>query len=74
MGIIHSLSDIDWFEWNGVKCTQYGMHVLQQPSFIRPAERAEYVEIPGKAGSLSVSSSSVLSLSSAAPAASATKA
>ncbi len=37
MGIIHSLSDIDWFEWNGVKCAQYGMHVRQQPSFIRPS-------------------------------------
>ena len=52
MGIIHSLSDIDWFEWNGVKCTNYGMHVLQQPSYIRPAERVEYKEIPGRAGSL----------------------
>lgn len=51
---IHSLSDIDWFEWNGVKCTNYGMHVLQQPSFVRPAERVEYKEIPGKAGSLTL--------------------
>lgn len=54
MGIIHSLSDIDWFEWNGVKCTNYGMHVLQQPSYIRPAERVEYKEIPGRAGSLTL--------------------
>lgn len=54
MGIIHSLSDIDWFEWNGAKCTNYGMHVLQQPSYIRPAERVEYKEIPGRAGSLTL--------------------
>ena len=21
----------DWFEWNGVRCTQYGIHVSEQP-------------------------------------------
>lgn len=50
----HKLSDIDWFEWNGVNCTKYGMHVLQQPSYIRPSERAEYKEIPGRSGSLTL--------------------
>lgn len=50
----HQLSDIDWFEWNGVKCTEYSMHVLQQPSYIRPSERAEYKEIPGRSGSLTL--------------------
>lgn len=48
----HTLSDIDWFEWNGVKCTEYGMHVLRQPSYIRPAERISTITIPGKSGSL----------------------
>lgn len=48
------LSDIDWFEWNGVKSTAYGMHVLTQPNFLSPLERAEYVTVPGRSGSLTI--------------------
>lgn len=48
----NTLSDIDWFEWNGVKCTEYGMHVLRQPSFVRAVERTESITIPGKSGSI----------------------
>lgn len=44
----------DWFEWNGVRCTNYGMHALTMPSFIRPNERMEQVTIPGKAGALTL--------------------
>lgn len=48
----YKLSDIDWFEWNGVKCTDYGMHVLAQPDHISPAEKASTIEIPGRSGTL----------------------
>ena len=43
---------IDWFEWNGVRCTDYGMHVLEQPSPVIPNERVSTVNIPGRSGSL----------------------
>ena len=48
------LSDIDWFKWNGTKCTTYGMHVLSQPSIVSPLERSERVTVPGKSGSLTL--------------------
>ena len=40
------LSEVDWFEWNGVRCTEYGMHVLGQPSIISAAERVSNVKFP----------------------------
>lgn len=43
---------LDWFEWNGVRCTQYGIHVLTQPELIRPAERATFTSVPGRSGTL----------------------
>lgn len=48
----YNLSDIDWFEFNGVKCTEYGMHVLSQPTYTSPTEKASSVDIPGRSGSL----------------------
>lgn len=42
----------DWFEWNGIKCTQYGIHVSEQPAITIPAERATFVSVPGRSGSL----------------------
>lgn len=42
----------DWFSWNGVKCTEYGIHVTAQPSIIRPSERVTFTNVPGKPGSL----------------------
>lgn len=27
----------DWFEWNGKRCTEYGIHVLEQPPLTLPA-------------------------------------
>ena len=42
----------DWFSWNGVKCTEHGIHVLEQPPVTIPAERATFTNIPGKPGSL----------------------
>lgn len=42
----------DWFEWNGVRCTEYGIHVTEQPSIIRPSERVTFTNIPGRNGAL----------------------
>ena len=44
----------DWFEWNGKRCTQYGIHVLEQPPLTLPNERATFVDVPGRSGSLTV--------------------
>ena len=42
----------DWFEWNGTKCTEYGIHVTEHPAITLPAERATFTNIPGRSGSL----------------------
>lgn len=42
----------DWFEWNGVKCTEYGVRVTELPPVTLPAERVTYTNVPGRAGSL----------------------
>ena len=42
----------DWFEWNGVRCTEYGIHVLEHPPQTVPAERATFTDVPGRSGSL----------------------
>ena len=42
----------DWFDWNGVRCTTYGIHVSEQPPITLPAERAAYTNVPGRPGSL----------------------
>lgn len=42
----------DWFEWNGVRCTQYGIHVLEQPPVTIPSERVTFTDVPGRSGSL----------------------
>ena len=40
----------DWFEWNEVRCTEYGIHVLEQPVLTLPNERATFVDVPGRSG------------------------
>ena len=42
----------DWFTWKGHSCTEYGIHVVQQPEIIRPAERATFTAVPGRSGTL----------------------
>ncbi len=42
----------DWFEWNGVRCTDYGIHVTEQPPITIPSERATFTNVPGRSGSL----------------------
>ena len=42
----------DWFEWNGERCTTYGIHITEQPSVIRASERATFTNVLGRSGSL----------------------
>ena len=42
----------DWFEWNGRCCTDFGIHVLEQPPPTLPEERVTFTDIPGRSGSL----------------------
>jgi phage-related protein len=44
----------DWFAWNGVKCTDYGIHVLSHPAFSRPKERVTTQAVPGRSGTLTI--------------------
>lgn len=32
--------------------TNYGIHVVQQPEIVRPAERATFNSVPGRSGTL----------------------
>ena len=40
----------DWFEWNGKRCTEYGIHVSEQPPLTLPAERVTFTDVPGRCG------------------------
>ena len=44
----------DWFEWNGKKSTEYGIHVEEHPPITIPAERSTFTTVPGRSGSLTV--------------------
>lgn len=44
----------DWFELNGRKCTDYGIHVSEHPPITLPAERSTFTAVPGRAGSLTI--------------------
>lgn len=44
----------DWFEWNGVKCTEYGIHVSEHPVLTIPNERVTFTDVPGRSGSLTM--------------------
>ena len=50
----NKLSDVDWFMWNGIKSTTYGIHVLNQPKYTSPKERYSSITIPGRSGSFIV--------------------
>lgn len=41
----------DYFIWNGVKSTEYGIHVSEHPPITIPAERQTTTNVPGKSGS-----------------------
>ena len=42
----------DWFEWNGVRCTEYGIYVTEQPALTIPEERVTFTNVPGRSGAL----------------------
>ena len=42
----------DWFIWNGTRCTDMGVHVLEQPPPTMPNERVTFTNVPGRSGSL----------------------
>ena len=42
----------DYFIWNGVKSTDYGIHVSEHPPITLPAERSTQTNVPGRPGSL----------------------
>ena len=42
----------DYFIWNGVKSTEYGIHVSEHPPITLPAERQTFTDVPGRSGSL----------------------
>ncbi len=42
----------DYFIWNGVRSTDYGIHVTEQPPITLPAERSTQTNVPGRPGSL----------------------
>ncbi len=44
----------DWFAWNGVKCTNYGVYVLNHPAISRPKERVTTQAVPGRSGTLTI--------------------
>lgn len=44
----------DWFEWNDVKCTTFGIHITAQPALIRPSERVTFTNVPGRPGALTL--------------------
>ncbi len=44
----------DRFTWNGVKCTDYGVHVLTHPAISRPKERVTTQTVPGRSGTLTI--------------------
>lgn len=41
-----------WFEWNGVRSTEYGIYVDTPPPITMPIERVSYTNVPGKSGAL----------------------
>ena len=44
----------DWFAWNGEKCTDYGILVLNHPAISRPKERVTTQTVPGRNGTLTI--------------------
>lgn len=44
----------NWFEWNGIRCTDYGIYVTELPPPTIPEERVTFTKVPGRSGSLTV--------------------
>ena len=44
----------EYFTWNGIRSTAYGVYVSEQPPIMIPNERIEFEDIAGKAGSVAI--------------------
>lgn len=44
----------EYFTWNGIRSTAYGVYVSEQPPIMMPNERIEFEEIAGKSGSVAI--------------------
>ena len=44
----------DYFIWNGIKSTEYGIHISEHPPITLPAERSTQTNVPGRPGSLTI--------------------
>ena len=44
----------EYFEWNGVRSTAYGIFVSEQPPIMIPNERITWEDIAGKSGSVAI--------------------
>ena len=44
----------EWFEFKGQRCTAFGIRVSKAPPILRPLERAQRIQLPGRSGSLSL--------------------
>ena len=42
----------DYFIWNGIKSTDYGIHVSEHPPITLPAERTTQTNVPGRLTSM----------------------
>ena len=42
----------NWFKWNGVDCRAMGIRLSDPVPVIRPEERVEHIQIPGRSGDL----------------------
>ena len=40
--------------WKGACCTEYGIHISEQPSVSIPAERAAHSNVPGRPAGLTM--------------------
>lgn len=44
----------DWFSWNGVRCTEYGVYVEKLPPLTIAKERTTYEDVAGRSGSITM--------------------
>jgi len=51
---MNQLSDVDFFYWNNVHSSTYGIRVLNQPSPVLAKERLTSITVPGRSGTLTM--------------------
>ena len=45
---------LDWFEWKGEDCREYGLRAIELPPITFAEERVNFVTVPGRSGSLAM--------------------